>query len=68
MEQQKIEQATDVVIDAITNSNLDNLTKMELLINMRAFFEDYNKNINLLNREKAKRNAMFCESDYDFCK
>ena len=54
MEQQQIEQASDLIIDTIANSNLDSYTKMELLINMRKFFEDYNNNILILNQNTIK--------------
>ena len=54
MEQQQIEQASDLIIDTIANSNLDSCTKLELLINMKNFFENYNENIKLLNKEMRK--------------
>lgn len=52
MEQQQIEKASDLILDSIINSNLDKFTKLELLINMKLFFEDYNKNIKILNNHK----------------
>ena len=55
MEQEQIEQATDIVIESIANSNLDNYIKLELLINLRLFFKDYDKNIRLLNKEGRKK-------------
>jgi hypothetical protein len=55
MEQQQIEQASDLILDSIINSNLDKFTKLELLINMKNFFENYNENIKLLNKETIKK-------------
>lgn len=55
MEQQQIEQASDLIFEAIVNSNLDKFTKLELLINMKNFFENYNENIKLLNKEMIKK-------------
>ena len=53
MEQQQIEQASDLIIDTIANSNLDSCTKLELLINMKTFFENYNENIIILQKNKG---------------
>lgn len=52
----EIEQALEIIIDSISRSNLDNYTKLELLINLRLFFKDYDKNIRLLNKEGRNRN------------
>ena len=56
MEQQQIEQASDLIIDTIANSNLDNCTKLELLINMKTFFESYNENILILQKGEKNEN------------
>ena len=55
MEQEQIEQAADIIINSISRSSLDNYTKLELLINLRLFFKDYDKNIRLLNKEGRKK-------------
>ena len=55
MEQQQIEQALEIIIDSISRSSLDNYTKLELLINLKLFFKNYNENIKLLNKEMIKK-------------
>lgn len=52
MSTDEIEQALEIIVDSISRSSLDNYTKLELLINLKLFFEDYNKNIRLLNSKK----------------
>lgn len=54
MEQKDIEQASDIILNSIMTSDLEPQIKIELLVNMRLFFENYNENIMILNQEKRK--------------
>jgi len=55
MEEKDIEQASDIILNSIMTSNLEPQIKIELLVNMRLFFENYNENIMILNQEKRKK-------------
>ncbi|MBR4003568.1 MAG: hypothetical protein IKI95_05910 [Clostridia bacterium] len=59
MSNEEIEEATDLVINAIIKSELNNYTKLELMVNLRTFFENYENNIRLLRKgiedEKKKK-------------
>ena len=55
MSSDEIEQALEIIVDSISRSSLDNYTKLELLINLRLFFKDYDKNIRILNKEGRKK-------------
>lgn len=56
MTKEELEEATDIIIDSITNSNLHNYTKLELLINIKLFLENYHKNIKILDKiEKSRK-------------
>lgn len=68
MEQRDIDILTNDMLEAINNSNASAIAKIEMLKNINLFLQEYDKNIKILNIEKMKRNAMFCEDDYDFCK
>lgn len=68
MEQKDIDILATDILNAIGNSDASPIAKLEMLKNMKLFLENYNENIDMFIREKAKRKAMFCEDDYDFCK
>lgn len=55
MEQKDIEQASDIILNSIMTSDLEPQIKIELLVNMRLFFENYNENIIVLNETKKRR-------------
>lgn len=56
MTKEELEEATDIIIDSITNSNLPNYTKVELMINLKTFLSDYENNIRELRKiEKRKK-------------
>lgn len=56
MTKEELEEATDLILDSIINSNLSNYTKIELLINLKHFLENYKENIKILNEyEKRKK-------------
>lgn len=56
MTKEELEEATEIILDSLMNSNLSNYTKIELLINMKTFLKDYENNIRELNKiEKSKK-------------
>ena len=55
MSTDEIEQALEIIVDSISRSSLDNYTKLELLINLRLFFENYNENIRLLRESEVRK-------------
>lgn len=54
MEEKDIEQAADIILNSIMTSDLEPQIKIELLVNVRLFFENYNENIIVLNKERRK--------------
>jgi len=54
MTQEEIEEGLDIILEAISNSKLNNYAKIELMLNLKKFFLNYNKNIKIL-RENDKR-------------
>ena len=57
MNNEEIEEAFEVILESIMNSNLKLYSKLELVINLRKFFENYTNNINLL-RENDKKEVL----------
>ena len=55
MTKEELEEATEIILDSIMNSNLFNYTKIELIINMKTFLKDYKENINILSKEEVKK-------------
>lgn len=56
MTKEELEIATDIIIDKIVSSNLNNYTKIELMINLKTFLSDYENNIRELRKiEKRKK-------------
>ena len=59
MSNEEIEEASDLVINAIIKSELNNYAKLELMVNLKSFFENYDENIRLLRKgnqdEKKKK-------------
>lgn len=52
MSNEELEEATEIIINALMNSKLNNYAKIELMLNLKLFLEDYNKNIFILKRYK----------------
>lgn len=53
MTKEELEEATDIILNSIIDSKLDNYTKVELLINLKNFLFNYDENIKILrNNEK----------------
>ena len=57
MSNEELEEVTDLLINTVIKSELNNYTKIELMINLRLFFENYDENIRLLNKERKDKNA-----------
>ena len=56
MTKEELEEATDIILDSIITSNLSNYTKIELMINLKKFLENYKENIRILDKiEKRKK-------------
>ena len=56
MTKEELEEATDIILDRIITSDLSNYTKLELMINLKKFFENYQDNIRTLDKiEKMKK-------------
>ena len=54
MKQSSLDITMNNVLDTIYNSNIDNIEKIELLMNIRLFFINYDKNIGGVEKEKIK--------------
>lgn len=52
MNKEELEEATDIILNSIIESKLDNYTKVELLINLKNFLSNYESNINYLRKKK----------------
>jgi hypothetical protein len=50
VKQESIDEARKIVIERISQSNLDQIDKVELLINLHLFFDKYNENIKVLKK------------------
>ena len=57
MVKEEIEEATEIILKSLIDSDLSVYTKVELMINLKKFFENYNKNIMLLKLNEEKKNA-----------
>lgn len=57
MSNEELEEVFDIIINSISKSNLSNYTKLEVLVNLKLFFQDYKENIRILNIERKKKNG-----------
>ena len=56
MTKEELEEATEIILEGVMNSDLSNYTKIELMINLKTFLKDYENNIIELNKiEKRKK-------------
>jgi hypothetical protein len=55
MNKESLEILKDKFIDIIENTNIDNADKLELLMNIWLFLENYEENIKLLHKYGKKR-------------
>lgn len=51
MSNEELNEATEVIINALMNSELNNYAKLELMLNLRRFLADYDKNVSILRKE-----------------
>lgn len=52
---EELNEATEVIINALMNSQLNNYAKLELMFNLKRFLADYDKNVSILRKELKKR-------------
>ena len=52
---EEINEATEVIIKAISDSKINNYAKLELMLNLRMFLANYDKNIDILRKEQKKK-------------
>lgn len=52
MKKESLEEVGDLLIKSIETSNITLYEKIELLLNLRLFLEDYDNNIKVLKRSK----------------
>lgn len=55
MNKESLEKIKDKFIDIIENTNIDNADKLELLMNIWLFLENYEENIKILQKYGKKR-------------
>ena len=52
------QESLDKVLDLIIASDINNLDKLELLINLKTLFNDYKENIEALEQHKINKQKM----------
>ena len=55
MKKQSLDEIEEKFLEAIENSNIDNVEKIELLVNIKLFLENYKDNIRILQEYGKKR-------------
>lgn len=55
MSNEELNEATSIIIKALSESSLNGYAKIELMINLKKFLEDYDKNIQVLRVEDKKK-------------
>lgn len=55
MNKESLEKIKDKFIDIIENTNIDNADKLELLMNIWLFLENYEENIKILQKYGKRR-------------
>lgn len=55
MNKESLDKIKDKFIDIIENTNIDNADKLELLMNIWLFLENYEENIKILQKYGKKR-------------
>ena len=51
MEKESLEKATDIIVRYVELANIPVYDKVELLLNLKLFLKDYDKNIKILRKE-----------------
>jgi len=49
------EESKNKLLELLINSDINNIDKLELLINIKLFLEDYEENIKILQRKERKK-------------
>lgn len=57
MKTNSLKEAINVIIDALENSNMEQIDKVELELNLYKFLESYDKNIKVLQKVKYENNS-----------
>jgi len=55
MNKESLEIVKDLFIETLENANIDNADKLELLLNIWLFLDDYKNNIEILSEYSKKR-------------
>lgn len=55
MTKEELEEATDIILESLMTSNLPNYTRVELMINLKKFLENYRENIKILNEYEKRK-------------
>lgn len=55
MERESLENAINIILKALEESNIDEVDKVELMINLTKFLENYDKEIKTLQRRYKKK-------------
>lgn len=58
MSNEELEEAIDLILDFISRSKMNNYAKIELFMNLKTFFQNYEENISVLrkhNQEKGRK-------------
>lgn len=57
MKSDSIKEAINVILDALENTSMDKIDKLELEINLYKFLENYDNNIKILQKVKNENNC-----------
>ena len=57
MKSNSLKEAINVIINALENSNMEQIDKVELELNLYKFLESYDKNIKVLQKVKNEINS-----------
>ena len=55
MEKESLEKAIDIILKALEESSINEVDKVELMINLNKFLENYDKEIKTLQRRNKKK-------------
>lgn len=58
MSNDDLEECIDIIVKAISESKLDNYVKLEMMINLKLFLENYENNIRLLRKGNRNENKI----------
>lgn len=58
MSNDDLEECIDILVKAISESKLDNYVKLEMMINLKLFLENYENNIRILRKGNRNENKI----------